>query len=309
MWATFQLGHIKWFVPDLVKTQSLSGKDWLVVAAIVAGGLLLATWLMGRLSGIYNKLGARFEKKRHWLPLIVRVLSGAGLLIATWKHHVIAPNVTPADSWMFGLQIFVGLCWILGIFEKFAALALALLLGWVGIRTGFTNVLEHFELLGAAAYLALKGVGPLSLGALFDTPEKIEGNRNYQAYRLYEVTLGVTFVAMALSEKLLNPGLAESFLTQRKWNFLSGVGASDWLFIIVIGSVELLFGLLLILNRIPRIVALLVLATLVATTALLDVSAVYGHLFTLSVIAVLLIGELQATVHLPKGRVRSSSSL
>lgn len=305
MWAS--LGNIRWFVSDVVDTRHLSVKDWLIVAAIVVGGLVLATWLMGRLSGIYNKLGARFETKRRWLPFIVRILSGGGLLIAAWKHQVITPNVTPLDSWMFGLEIFVGLCWVLGIFEKLAAPAIATLLLWVGIRTSATNALEYLELLGAATYLVVKGTGPLSLSNVFDAPKKVEGNKNYLAYRVYELTLGGVFVTMSLGEKLLHPGLSTYFLMAHKWNFLSRFGASDWLFVVIIGSVELLLGILLILNRIPRIVALVILGVIVLTTAVLHDTDMYGHLFMLSAVAVLLLGELKATLHAPKGKVHQIS--
>ncbi len=308
MWASLvsQPGHIKWFIEDMVDGPSLKGTEWLVVAAIVAAGLLISVWLTGKLSGVYVKLGQRFEKRRVWLPFIVRVTAGSGLLLLSWKHHVLAPHIEPTSTWMFGLQIFVGLCWVLGIFERFALAALAALFVLIGLKTGVTNVLEQLGVVGAGAYLVLKGNGPLSLNMVFEEHKKVEGNTNYAAYRIYGVMAGVALVTLAFSEILLNTGLAGAFLAQHDWNFLSGLGASDRLFIIVIGSVKLLLGLLLILNRIPRIVALILLGVIVTTTIMLWGEAIYGHLLSIGLVAVLLIGELKASVHLPKGKVHQA---
>lgn len=279
------LAHVKWFVdaneyPDI---DLLPDGLLLLAVSIIVLGLITAYYLDLGSRGLMKKLDRYTQNWRGWLPLLVGLPVGISLIIASFDGYLIAPNITDVSSLWILLQFLIGLSWLLGLGVRYTSL-LALLLYIPLSLHGFVSPLEHLEILGTAVFLAAFGRGPWSLDRAFGIDRKLDYEQT-RAGDLYRISIGASLVTLALSEKLLAYGLAKDFLADHNWNFLAWAGASDETFIAVIGSLELLFGLLVILNLATRWVVLAILATMTITAALLGISEVYGHLFAVGLVA------------------------
>jgi hypothetical protein len=108
---------------------------------------------------------------------------------------------------------------------------------------------------------------------------------------LLRIFVGFGLMALALSEKLIGVGLSTDFLQHHNWNFLQPIGVSDRLFIIISGITEFVVGLTLVLNIAPRLTTAIVALLMTITAFLLGVDEVFGHLFALSLVAVVWLGR------------------
>jgi uncharacterized membrane protein YphA (DoxX/SURF4 family) len=83
------------------------------------------------------------------------------------------------------------------------------------------------------------------------------------------VTLGISLIALALTEKLLQPELAFNVLAQHPLNFMQHLGFnfSDSWFVLGAGMVELFIGLLFVLGLMVRTTTLVILGLMIASNA------------------------------------------
>lgn len=83
------------------------------------------------------------------------------------------------------------------------------------------------------------------------------------------VTLGVSLIALALTEKLLQPELALNVLAQYPLNFIQHLGMtfSDSWFVLGAGMVELLIGIFFVLGLMVRTTALVIMGLMAASNA------------------------------------------
>jgi hypothetical protein len=103
--------------------------------------------------------------------------------------------------------------------------------------------------------------------------------------------VGAALVVLSFSEKLAGIGIAEQFLEDHQWNLLRFVGVSDRSFIIIIGAIELMLGVALIVNFAPRLILLIILATMIQTALLLGIEEVYGHLFAVGIFVAIWVND------------------
>ena len=171
--------------------------------------------------------------------------------------------------------------------------ALGLVIDWLlGIGVfGFEPMLENTHYLGFAAFFLLAGRGPFSVDRLL-FPKVDPSSRMVQlAPVALRIGVGISLVTVAFTEKLANPGLAQSFLQQHPLNFTAALGMpmSDATFALCAGSVELLVGLFILFGLFPRLIILVAWLPFNLTLTIFDWVELIGHLPFYGALAVLLI--------------------
>lgn len=291
--------HVKWFVNEDHSTVTpLTNSEWLLVIAGIIVGTLLLVFIHQLLIkyGITKKLDNTLGQYDKAIPYIVRYTTGLLFIINAAKGLLFAPNV-PTDLHAIApiLSIILataGVMLIIGLKVRWAAVAiLAVYLASLLFIRPPTNILDHIEYVGIGLYLLLFNNKSFLIYIKRKTLQPLLSPES-----LLRIFVGIGLMILALSEKLVGVGLSTDFLQHYHWNFLSELGISDRLFIIISGITEFVVGLTLVLNIAPRLTTAIVALLMTITAILLGVEEVFGHLFALSLVAVVwLRDELPAT--------------
>lgn len=287
---THTFAHVKWFVDKehIQAAHPLSPNEWLAFIGLVGIGLL-ALLVVHR---YLNKKGieAFFDKQLRpyvkLVPLIVRYTTGLLLIINAAKELLFAPNVPTSAVDQGGLLsitlALAGVMLIVGLKTRLAAtIILAVYAVSLLLVHPVIDALDHVEYLGIGLYLLLH-----------DNTKYIRKIQSMQLMNycspaaLLRVFVGLGLVILALSEKLIGISNSSYFLQDHHWNFLQAIGIDDRNFIVAAGIIEFLVGLTLILNIAPRLTTAIVALLMILTAILLGVEEVFGHLFALSLVAV-----------------------
>lgn len=281
------IAHVKWFQESVARiSPGVNSVEFLFIALFLIASLGAAYFLQKKyLSGfeeLISRLAVPYSK---YVPLIVRVTAGAGLLATTLSGYFLAPNLDEPPGWLLILQGLIAATFLIGAGVRTASLVLLLVLFLAMVVYNPLEIAEHLGYAGAAGYLMIMGPGAWSLKEMF-LRETLPGPRDRQrALRVFMIASGISLAWLGLSEKILYIDLAQSFLITHNWNVLSAVGVSDRLFILLIGATELLLGLLLILNLTPRIATTMIALAMISTAIALGASEVSGHLYSLGLFA------------------------
>ncbi|MGQ0815252.1 MAG: DoxX protein [Gemmatimonadota bacterium] len=313
--------HERWFVEPRYPVQweqALSREFWLSVG-IAAGVTALATvvWRVRRGQDIVPgplELGMErenYQRLMSWLPLVIGLHTAVPLLVAGAERYVLVPNM--ALSWHFVggvialFEIVIALAFVYGALTRPAAVMLALV--WLAgvFIFGVLQPLEQAIFLGIAFFLFTTSRGPLALDmALKRLHEPIAGLVPYSVPVLRVLT-GIGIIFAALDEKLLNIPMALAFLDSYEFNFFPSIGlpeVSDRTFILMAGTMELTFGLLLISGAFVRLMILILWLPFNLTLPFLGWRELVGHLPIYGVMALLLIwgpGALQPAAEMVRG--------
>ena len=237
-----------------------------------------------------------------WVARLLAIHAGVSLLAQAARGTYLAPALElPDNAFGIGLRIAEGVLgvWLVSGFRIRWAAAAVVVAGPLAIpRYGLVPVLERMDLLGIALFLALLPPGPDAWGEARTPRERVE-----VAVFWLRALVGGSLVVLAFSEKLANPELARAFLDRYPaFNLLRtlGLDVGDTAFIRIAGSVELLFGLLLISGTLPQIVVIAAGIPFNATLFFLGTEELIGHLPIYgAMLALLVYGsnlELAATV-------------
>ena len=281
--------HVKWFVDENhVDANPLTIPEWFVVGLllIIGVGVLWAIHRYMQKSGIEKWLDTKLKRFAKLIPYIVRYTTGILLLINAAKGLLFAPNV-PTHVADIGSVLSIalaiaGIMLIIGFKIRIAAWIILLVYGVsLFAISPIIDVLDHIEYAGIGLYLLLFGNAKY---------EKRFAGKALEPYLsptgLLRASVGIGLMILALSEKLIGIANSTAFLQQYHWNFLFTIGVTDRNFIIVAGMVELLVGLTLVLNIAPRLTTAIVAGLMTMTAILLGVDEIFGHLFVLSLVAV-----------------------
>ncbi len=290
--------HVKWFLTDNPSSEpALSAADWALVVLIVVLGMGVFSYVHNWMNKkkINKQLDDKLKPMRPLVPLVVRLSTAALLIINATQGYLLAPNVLTTDSSVSDVitLLFVVAAALIGFGILTRPGVLALLAGYLLVLTeaDFFDVMDHFEYVAIAGYLWLRGPGVWSIDRYLVKGKLVLADSRKYALDVYRIGVGVGLATLALSEKLFNVSASQDFLNQYDWNFLSAVGVSDRLFIIVAGSIELLVGLALIFNKAPRVLITVVLMLMVITALLLGIEEIYGHLFAVGAVAILWVND------------------
>jgi hypothetical protein len=294
--------HERWFVPN----DEQPGTDWgalislPVLLALLAGSatIVFLRWLQQRLGDPLWPRPAFFQRMEPSAPAILGVQAAVTLIFEASRLDLFAPNIELPEN-VVGvtlaiLAVVAAFSFITGVLTRWGAIVIGLL--WLSCFA-FVPPIEVFEQtlwLGIAVYLAAVGRGVVRI----DSRE--EEDRSQLTDRLLpwalpalRVSVGITVVVLAFSEKLLNVELGELFLEEYpKFNVLGWAGI-DWFtderFVLLIGVIETMAGCALIAGYLPRLVILGLWIPFNLGIAFLPPQELIGHLPILASMYVLLV--------------------
>ena len=160
------------------------------------------------------------------------------------------------------------------------------------LEFGVSPVVQRIDVLGLALFVYFAGPGRWS--ADHDRGDAPEPGRDRLATAIWclRVFAGIALIVVAFREKLAYPDYAVSFLGEHPDLELAdqlGLGWSTETFVRVAGSIEVLFGLLLISGAMPQAVVLIAGIPFNATLYFFGEAELFGHLPIYGAMLVLLV--------------------
>lgn len=277
--------HVKWFTdPSRHPTDYSLLMTLPVIAAFAVAALAIAVAAFIQRSVREPRIFRALERLAWLGPLVLGVHVGIALVAAAALGMLFVPSLrVERDAFGFALLIAEGVCGVLllvGFATRPAAIALALL-GVVAMEPfNFESILEEVHILGIAIFLFITGRGAISIDRVFRQQKALPvPEAPAIALTLLRVCMGVGIAFGALTEKLLDPGLAGALLTDRPYlNVVSGFGVSNGQFAYVAGLVELVIGLVIVSGQLTRPVMAVGAVLFTATLPLFGWLELLGHL-------------------------------
>jgi hypothetical protein len=231
-----------------------------------------------------------------WMPFAVRLhlaVSLVGLLsLGSYLSPAMDLALDPAGIALGAAMVAVAISMATGWHARAGALLLVAA-GPLGmLEFGVSPVLQRVDMLGLALFVALAGAGRWSadweLGRAFE-PSPVAKARAVWCLRL---AAGTALIVVAFVEKLANPDLALHFLAEHPdFNIaqLVGIPMSDLAFVRLAGTIEVLFGLLVISGALPQACVLIAGIPFNATLWFFGNTELVGHLPIYGAMLVLLV--------------------
>ena len=274
--------HESWF------TDARPGFDWAFAIdpaslALIGIAIVIAVawrWIGARVRKPELRAFEAIGRLAPFIPRLLGVHAGVSLLAQAAGGTYLAPGLAlPSGPVGSALAILEGIAgvWLIAGYRIRPAAWLLVAAGPIGmVGYGVVPILERLDLLGVAAFLVLLPPSDATAGAVHPAPNMLAA-----ALLIMRVLVGGSLVVLAFTEKLARPELAEAFLDRfPAFNILQwmGVGITDAAFIRLAGSVELLFGLLIISGAMPQLVVIAAGIPFNATLFFLGSSELIGHL-------------------------------
>ena len=273
LWSSVANAHVKWFVDEHAEYYNLDSESFSFSerSVVVWSALLITVLVIARvLERILVKYSRTSHLKlykwgvRHWSILYraFQILVGMPLIMSAYKGAVIAPHLVGSglliDS-LRAIEACAGIFLVCNVYATAASWLLVALAAGVFSAFGTVSLLENVGVLGLALFLRCGDEQKDSYGT---------HEREWKIFVL-RILVGMNFVVLALTEKLLRPDLALSFLQHYDLNFMKGVWIdySDRLFVFSAGIVELAFGLVFILGYVTRLNSFFLLLFLIASNS------------------------------------------
>lgn len=285
------LPHVKWFTdPTAFPTRYELLFSLPVLAALgIAGLAVVAAWAWEQRMPEPRTV-KWLERFAPYAPLALGLHLGIALVVASILGFLFAPADTLriGTGNLFGFLILAaeamcGLMIVLGLATRAAAILLALLGLVAMIPFTVESILEQVHLLGIAVFLFLVGRGPLSLDRIRGvTPPVTAPEIPWASLTLLRVLLGFAVFYGALTEKLLNPGLAEALLTERPYlnvtRLIGPMALPDSQFAFLAGVAELVIGAVIISPWVTRPVMAIGAVIFTASLVVFGWKELLGHL-------------------------------
>ncbi len=226
-------------------------------------------------------------------PTVLGLHVGLALLLSAIVGVLFSPNLRPNDE-LVGRAILAteGLCGVFllaGLATRAAAVVLAVL-GVVAMQPfTFESILENAHILGIALFFFIVGRGPFSLDQLRREKAPIrQSEAPTWALTLLRVCGGFAIAFSALTEKLLDPGLAQALLTERPYlNIARPLGIGDPQFAYLAGVTELVIGLVVMSGQLTRPVMAVGAILFTLTLPVFGWTELLGHLAFFGIMFVL----------------------
>jgi len=277
--------HVKWFTDPIAHPT-----DWSLLASVpvmVAFGLAVAA--VGLAYAIQRRfpepqLLTALDRFARTAPVVLGLHIGIALVASALLGVLFSPNLRPDDE-LLGRGILVveamcGVMLLLGLATRAGALLLALL-GLIAMMPfSFESILENVHILGIAVFVFLVGRGPFSLDRLRGVhPPTRREDAPIWALTVLRVSLGFGIAFTALTEKLLDPGLAKALLDQKPFlNIVRPLGIDDPQFAFIAGLTELAIGVVIMSGQLTRPAMAIGAILFTATVPLFGWTELVGHL-------------------------------
>ena len=279
------LAHVKWFTdPRLHPTEY--GR---LLSAPVIAAFLIALSATGVAYVIQHRVPepkaiASLERFAKTGPLALRLALGVALIAAAVADWLFVPSLVldndPIGNALRAIETACGLFLLAGLFTRYAAVVLAVLGVVAMVPFNVESILEQVHILGIAVYLFIVGPGQVSLDARREALRSIADDKApAAAINLLRIAMGFGIAYGALTEKLLNPPLAQALLDQSPFlNVLRPLGVSDPVFIWLAGVTELVIGVVILSGQITRPVMAVGFALFTVTLIVFGLPELIGHL-------------------------------
>jgi len=299
--------HERWFTEDwkfpVQWDLMLTPTTWIPLA--VALGITAVVMVLWKARGRRDfvpgpiQLGMKWENYQDllsWMPLVIGVHTAVTLLVSGIGLRLLVPNLILPENFLGALlgflEIAVALSLMYGALTRWGAVALALVWLSGAVVFGPVRLFEHALFLGIAFFLYVTGRGPLAFDmALERLHRPVEGLMPY-AVPVLRILTGVSIVVVAFTEKLWNVPMGLAFLAEHHFNFFPALGIAtigDKEFLLIAGTVELTFGLLLMSGTFVRLLILALWVPFNLTLPLLGWRELIGHLPIYGIMGLLLI--------------------
>ena len=277
--------HVKWFTDPAAHPT-----DWSLLASVpVLVAFVLAIAAVGLAYVIQRRfpepqLLTALDRFARSAPAVLGLHIGIALIASAILGVLFSPNLRPDDD-LLGRAILVieatcGIALLLGLATRAGALLLALL-GLIAMMP-FTveSILENVHILGIAVFVFIVGRGPFALDRLRGVrPLTRNADAPTWALTVLRVSLGFGIAFSALTEKLLDPGLAQALLEQKPFlNIGRPLGIGDPQFAFVAGLAELAIGVVIMSGQLTRPAMAIGAILFTATVPLFGWSELIGHL-------------------------------
>lgn len=298
--------HERWFVArqhpvDLSQAFTMQTAVALAIGLAATAGAVFVWRARGRREIVPGPLQLGMEWKNYqrllsWMPLVIGIHAAVPLLISGVQLQLFVPNLALPYNFFGGLvalaEIVVALSFVYGAATRIGAAVLAVIWLVGAIWFGPLFLLEHALFLGIAFFMFVMGRGPgafdMALLRLHRPVERLVP----RAVPTLRVLTGIGIVVLAFTEKLWNVPMGVEFLEQYPLNFfpaigLEGIGNRE--FILIAGTVELTFGLLLISGAFVRLMTLILWVPFNLTLPFLGWRELVGHLPIYGIMALIVV--------------------
>jgi hypothetical protein len=298
--------HERWFVSrqhpvDFSQLLTAQTAVPIAIAVVATGAALLAWRARGRREIVPGplQLGMDWENYQRllsWMPLVIGLHSAVPLLVAGVQLQLFVPNLALPYNFFGGLialaEIVIALTFLYGAGTRIGAATLALIWLVGAIWFGPLLLLEHTLFLGVAFFMFVMGRGPAAVDMTLQRFHRPLEGLVPRAVPTLRVLTGIGIVVLAFTEKLWNVPMGVDFLERYPLNFFPAIGfesVSDADFILIAGTVELTFGLLLISGAFVRLMTLILWVPFNLTLPFLGWRELVGHLPIYGVMALIVI--------------------
>lgn len=292
----FALAHTRWFAEAGLSPLATDEPTTLYLGVAVVSVVvlvLIGIWLHQndwlRLKSFRPKNDQAFARAASTFTLI----TGTFLLIAGTHGYLFSPNLTLESgipTYLVVIQILIGLLFLVGIFNRLAAILLGVIWIIAYFDVGLVATIENIWVLSTAMFIAVMGNEYFSIFSFSVLRKYLYKYKNH-ALSFLRIGTGTTLLVLGFSEKILAPEFGINFLSQHQWNFMQHLGFnySDYLFTISAGSVEILLGTVFILGIVTRLNALVTAIIFSTPLFILGPVELAGHLPHFAAVVLLLL--------------------
>ena len=310
--------HERWFVPDDEQTPPDWG-DLLSLPVLIA--VIASLAVVGALTVAERRLGDPLWPRPAFLQgaepsaaAILGVQVATTMIFSATRLNLFVPNIDLPENALgiaiAGVMLVAAFSFITGVLARVGA---AITVGLVVLGLAFApwyEVLEQLLFVGIALYLVALGRGVLlggprpegwSLGVVHGLVP--------HALTILRVTLAISLITLAFTEKLVAVELGEAFLREYPDFNLPKLAGIDWFtdrrFVYAAGIVECVSGAALLSGKLPRVVILALWLPFNAGIVFLPPAELIGHLPVLAIMYVLLVRGPQGIPARGEGAVAS----
>jgi uncharacterized membrane protein YphA (DoxX/SURF4 family) len=295
------LAHARWFVEG-----EHPPTDWsallslpVLLAAGAAAGTVVLLALIQRMIG--DPLWPRppfFQRMEPAAPAILGVQAAITLIFEATRLRLFSPNIELPENRLGYLMVIAvtiaAFSFITGVLTRFGALAIIVLWIMAFGLVPWEEVMEQVLYVGIAIYLFAVGRGVVRYRDHREEGESPLSDRLLPyALPILRITVGLSVLTLAFTEKLLNVGLGTAFLDEYpRFNVARELGFTwftDERFVYLIGIIEATAGAALIAGFMPRLTILLLWVPFNLGIPFLPPQELIGHLPILASMYVLLV--------------------